>query len=109
MKKTTNSRQVSCSAENPHIIHPTAVYTAEQVRRLLGLRPSTLQTAKREQGLRCCRRAGHDYYLGEDLLAWLKGGRCSRGGADQVEGMPCINPRIKRAENRKTERKAKEG
>lgn len=69
----------------PHVIHPNAVYTAEQVRRLLGLRESSLRTAKREQGLRCCRRAGHDYYLGEDLLTWLKGGRCSRSISEMVE------------------------
>lgn len=70
----------------PHVIHPHAVYTAEQVQRLLGLRPSTLRTAKREQGLRCCRRANRDWYLGEDLLAWLRGGRCSRPLSKMVEG-----------------------
>jgi len=57
------------SAAGPAIIHPTAVDTPEQVKRLLGLRESTLlRTAKREQGLVCVRRAGRDYSLGEDLL-----------------------------------------
>jgi hypothetical protein len=71
--------------EQPHVIHPHALYTAAQVRQLLGLRESSLRTAKREQGLR---RANRDYYLGEDLLAWLRAGRCSRNGQDRVEGAP---------------------
>jgi hypothetical protein len=79
--------------EQPHVIHPHALYTAAQVRQLLGLRESSLRTAKREQGLRCCRRANRDYYLGEDLLAWLRAGRCSRNGEDRIEGAP--SPAVK--------------
>ncbi len=76
--------KVAASAVEPHVIQPTAVYTAEQVQRLLGLKPSSLRTAKRS-GLVCCRRFSRDYYLGEDLLAWLRSGRSSRNGDDGVE------------------------
>jgi hypothetical protein len=72
----------------PFVIQPNGVYTAEQVQRLLGLKPSSLRTAKREQGLVACRRGPRDLYLGSDLLAWLRGGRRSANGRDAVEGLP---------------------
>jgi hypothetical protein len=92
-KRTTSSDFDRLHPTSPHVVVPTAVYTAEQVQRLLGLKPSSLRTAKRESGLVCIRRVNRDWYLGEDLLAWLRAGRSSRGGNGRVEGAP--SPEVK--------------
>ncbi len=75
------------SLSEPHVIYPNALYSAEQVQRLLHLKPSSLRTAKRE-GLVWIRRFARDWFLGSDLLAWLRAGRSSRNGDDGVEGVP---------------------
>ncbi len=69
----------------PAVIQPTALYTAEQVMCLLGISKRSLGGAKRN-GLAVVRWFNKDLFLGEDLLAWLRAGRCSRTGANSVEG-----------------------
>src|SRR6476660_1552249 len=69
----------------PHIIMPTAVYTAEQVRRLLGLAKSTLSTEIARGRLRVSRGAGRYWCLGSWLLEWIASGeKPSRRGANRV-------------------------
>ncbi len=72
------------SQSEPHVIQPNALYSPEQVQRLLHLKPSSLRTAKRE-GLVWIRRFARDWFLGSDLLAWLRAGRSSRNGTNGVE------------------------
>lgn len=71
--------------QQPHVIVENALYSGEQVQRLLHLKPSSLRTAKRE-GLVFIRRFARDWFLGSDLLAWLRAGRCSRPLSKMVEG-----------------------
>jgi len=58
----------------PAIIHPTGVYQVATVRAMLGLRQSSLRRELREKRLRVCKRCGRYYFLGEQLLTWLRGG-----------------------------------
>jgi hypothetical protein len=69
----------------PHVIEPYGLYTAEQVQALLGISKRSLGGAKRN-GLPVIRRFNKDLFLGEDVLDWLRAGRCSRGNSDLVEG-----------------------
>lgn len=74
------------------LIEPTGVYSEAAVRRMLGLKESTLKTARREEGLACVRRSKLTYYLGADLLDWLRRGRIpGKGeGAVQVAASPSL-------------------
>jgi hypothetical protein len=64
----------------PVVIDPNAVLLAEDVRRLLRLRTSTLRREIRSGRLRVCKRAGRYFFLGQQLLDWLRGGELSRDG-----------------------------
>jgi hypothetical protein len=64
----------------PAIIHPTGVYTVSQVRAMLGLRQSSLRREIREGRLRVNKRCGKYFFLGEQLLDWLRGGEVVRNG-----------------------------
>lgn len=61
-----------------HLIHPSAVYLASEVRRLLRLRESSLRREIREGRLRVVKRCGRYYFLGEQLLEWLSDGELRR-------------------------------
>jgi hypothetical protein len=65
------------------VLHETGVYTVQQVRAMLGLRQSSLRRELREGRLRVCKRCGKYFFLGEQLLAWLRGGERGR----QAEGV----------------------
>jgi hypothetical protein len=58
----------------PAIIDPNSVFTAPQVRTMLGLRQSSLRREIREGRLRVNKRCGKYFFLGEQLLDWLRGG-----------------------------------
>lgn len=60
-------------AQQP-ILHPTAAYSTEQLRQLLGLAESTLRAEKRAGRIKWARRAGRDFYLGQWVLDWIEGG-----------------------------------
>jgi hypothetical protein len=55
-----------------HTIHPTAVYSAEDFRRVFKLRQSSLRREVREKRLRVVRRCGRYYLLGKWIIAWLE-------------------------------------
>lgn len=67
------------------VIEPNGVYRAGQLIPLLGLRASTLRREIREGRLGVCRRAGMNFFLGCDLLDWLKAGRLVRGRESSAE------------------------
>jgi hypothetical protein len=58
----------------PAVIQATAVYTVAQVRVMLGLRQSSLRREIRQGRLRVNKRCGKYFFLGAQLLAWLRGG-----------------------------------
>lgn len=57
------------------IIIPTAVYTSETLKSVLGLRASTIAREIRLGRLQVSRRAGRYYVLGSWVLAWLVAGQ----------------------------------
>jgi hypothetical protein len=61
-----------------HVIEPHAVYTADAFRRAFGLRESSLRRELREGRLKVYKRCGKYFILGEDVLAWLRGGEVRR-------------------------------
>jgi hypothetical protein len=65
-------------APTVHVIHPAAVYTMDDARRVLRLRQSTIRREVREGRLRIACRAGRRYLLGEWLLQWIREGELPR-------------------------------
>lgn len=53
---------------------PTAVYRPKQVQSALGLRQTTIAREIRCGRLRCSRRAGRIFILGQWVLAWIAEG-----------------------------------
>src|SRR4051812_9466949 len=64
--------------QQPHVIHERGVYTAEQVRRLLGLADGTIRREVREGKLRVAERCNRYYFLGSWLLEWITSGERPR-------------------------------
>jgi hypothetical protein len=60
------------------VIHPSAVYTMDDARRVLRLRQSTIRREVRQGRLRIACRAGRRYLLGEWLLQWIREGALPR-------------------------------
>jgi hypothetical protein len=85
-----NPHAVSTAAPNAaghvHTICPTAVYFADDARRILRLKQSTIRREVREGRLRIAKRAGRYYLLGEWILEWLRGGEVKRGKPNNDNG-----------------------
>jgi hypothetical protein len=60
------------------ILHPQGVYGVADVRAMLRLKESSLRREIREGRLAVCKRCGRYYFLGEQLLDWLRGGEMVR-------------------------------
>jgi hypothetical protein len=58
----------------PHVVCPTTIYSAPQLRAALGLRSSTLRREIRLGNLRVSKRAGRYFFLGAWVLQWLEAG-----------------------------------
>jgi hypothetical protein len=56
------------------VVHENAVFTKDTLRRSLGLRESSLGREVRERRLKVHKRCGRYFFLGSDVLAWLRGG-----------------------------------
>jgi hypothetical protein len=59
---------------DPHVIHPSAVYTVATLQAALSLTKSTVAREVRLRRLRATKRAGRYYILGTWILEWLKDG-----------------------------------
>jgi hypothetical protein len=59
----------------PHVIHPNAVYSREDLQRILKLRPSTIRREVRKGRLKVAKRSGRYYFLGAWVLEWLETGQ----------------------------------
>jgi hypothetical protein len=66
-------------APAPPVIHPTAVYTPEQLRDALRLNLTSIDREVRLGRLKCAMRCGRRWILGRWALQWLAGGRVVRG------------------------------
>lgn len=73
-------------APEPHVIHPNGIYTREIAQRILSLTKTTIGRELRLRRLRCAKRAGRIFILGEWLLTWLREGEVQhRQGSDVIE------------------------
>ena len=63
------------------LVRPGAVYDLEAARIALGLTKTTLNRELRLGRLRCAKRAGRYFLLGEWLLQWLSEGEVDRSKA----------------------------
>jgi hypothetical protein len=58
----------------PHLIYPSAVYTVDDLRRIFGLKGSSVRREVRMKRLRMAKRCGRYFCLGQWILQWLEGG-----------------------------------
>jgi hypothetical protein len=72
------------------------VYTVPQVRALLGLRQSSLRREIREGRLSVNKRCGKYFFLGSQLLNWLRGGEVHRCRPSAASSDAAAEPRGKR-------------
>ena len=64
--------------EAPHIIHPAAVYTVDDLRRNLGLKASSVRREVRLGRLRMAKRCGRYYCLGRWVREWIESGEVKK-------------------------------
>lgn len=67
--------KVTEAAPPPLAIEPNTLFTATALRQALGLKPSSLRRAIREYALVASKRCGKYFFLGADILDWLRRGR----------------------------------
>jgi hypothetical protein len=70
---------------DPHVIHPSAVYTVAGLQAALSLSKSTDAREERLKRLRAAKRDGRYYILGAWILEWLRGGEIHRKVKMQIE------------------------
>src|SRR5262245_53390018 len=61
--------------DQPHIIHATAVYTVEDLRRFFKLKSTSVRREVRLGHLRIAKRCGRYFCLGQWVLQWLDEGQ----------------------------------
>ena len=77
MRRKTEA-STAAPPEQIHVIEATGIYFTDTARRLLRLRASSLRREIREGRLQVCKRCGRHYFLGAQLLEWLRGGELRR-------------------------------
>jgi hypothetical protein len=65
-------------ADGPHVIHANGVYTVDDLRRVFGLKASSVRREVRFGRLRMSKRCGRYYCLGQWLRQWLENGELKR-------------------------------
>ena len=63
-------------------INPDDILDREGLQQALGLNPSTIGREVRRGHLKAYRRAKKDFFLGSDVLSWLKDGEVNGNGGD---------------------------
>jgi hypothetical protein len=61
------------------VIEPTGVYRLDELTALLRLKKSSLAREVRENRLSVSKRCGTYFFLGEEVLAWLRSGQRQNG------------------------------
>ncbi len=75
----------------PHVVYPSAVYTVDDLRRIFGLKVSSVRREVRLGRLRIAKRCGRYYCLGQWVLQWLGEGELKaqttsrEANADRIE------------------------
>ena len=62
----------------PAVIHANAVFTRPQLQQLLGLTREGIRREVKLGRLRVCKRSNRYFFLGEQVLDWLRGGELPR-------------------------------
>jgi Helix-turn-helix domain len=75
----------------PLVIEPNGVYQPDYVRATLQLTATTLRREIRLGRLKVCKRGGRYFFLGEQLLAWLRGGEVCRAGPSSPQPSVIVN------------------
>jgi hypothetical protein len=73
MPRSTRAAEPAVAPLSVHVA-PGDVFSAESFRRAFGLRQSSLRREVRAGRLKVHKRCGRYFILGENVLAWLKGG-----------------------------------
>jgi hypothetical protein len=55
------------------VIHPTGVYRLDELTALLRLKRTSLAREVRERRLQVHKRCGIYFFLGDEVLAWIRG------------------------------------
>jgi hypothetical protein len=71
----------------PHVIHPSGIYTGEDLRRIFGLRASSVRRELRLRRLRIAKRCGRYFCLGKWVQEWIENGEINRNGRGQADGV----------------------
>jgi hypothetical protein len=77
--------------KQPHIVHATAVYTVDDLRRVFGLKSSSVRREVRLKRLRIAKRCGRYFCIGQWVLEWLGNGELKpsagpgKANADRIE------------------------
>jgi hypothetical protein len=64
--------------DGPHLIHADGVYTVEDLRRVFGLKASSVRREVRFGRLRMAKRCGRYYCLGQWVRQWIENGELKR-------------------------------
>ena len=70
--------QSSLRADGPHVIEADGVYTVEDLRRVFGLKASSVRREVRLGRLRIAKRCGRYYSLGPWVRQWIEEGEVKR-------------------------------
>src|SRR5262249_14066090 len=73
------------SAPGPYFILSHGIYSRAAATVALDLTESTLAREVKEGRLRCYHIAGRDFFLGEELRAWIMGGKVKGKVSSKVE------------------------
>jgi hypothetical protein len=65
-------------ADGPHVIHGDGVYTVDDLRRVFGLKASSVRREVRFGRLRIAKRCGRYYCLGRWVRQWIENGELKR-------------------------------
>lgn len=60
------------------VIQPNEIFDVEALREALGMNANTIGREVRKCRLRVCKRAKRHYFIGSDILDWLRAGEVSR-------------------------------
>jgi hypothetical protein len=77
----------SLRTDAPHVIHADGVYTVEDLRRVFGLKASSVRREVRLGRLRIAKRCGRYYCLGQWVRQWIENGELKRRRSQEETGV----------------------
>ena len=76
--------------EESHVIHADGVYTVEDLRRVFGLKASSVRREVRLGRLRMSKRCGRYYCLGRWVSQWIEDGELKRHCSQREPRGGCV-------------------